>query len=102
MLCKDDKENAVVILNKTEYVGKIMVILNDSTKFLKLGEINKLDHTSKIESNKLSSYYSKHLITREVNEQIRHIGSQRPKLYGLPNTHKYSIPLFCLWLSRHN
>ena len=91
VLCKADKENIIVILNKVDYIEKMMVILNDSSKFLKLGQIDKFDHTSKIESSiqrKLRNWFSKGLISKEVYESTRPIGSQRPKLYGLPKTHK--------------
>ena len=69
----------------------MMVILNDSSKFLKLGQIDKFDHASKIENSlqrKLRSWFVKGLISKEVYESTRPIGSQRPKLYGLPKTHK--------------
>ena len=74
----------------------MMVILNDSSKFLKLRQIDKFDHTSKIENSiqrKLRSWFVKGLISKEVYESTRPIGSQRPKLYGLPKTHKKEIPL---------
>ena len=74
----------------------MMVILNDKSKYLKLGQIDKFDHTSKIENSiqrKLRSWYSKGLISKETYELTRPIGSQRPKLYGLPKTHKNDIPL---------
>ena len=96
VLCKADKENIIVILNKADYIEKMMVILNDSSKFLKLGQIDKFDHTSKIENSiqrKLRSWFVKGLISKEVYESTRPIGSQRPKLYGLPKTHKKEIPL---------
>ena len=96
VLCKADKENIIVILNKTDYIEKMMVILNDKSKFLKLGEVDKFDHTSKIENSvqrKLRCWFSKGLISKETYELTRPIGSQRPKLYGLPKTHKNDIPL---------
>ena len=95
VLCKADKENIIVILNKSDYIEKMMVILNDKSKFFKLGQIDKFDHTSKIENNiqrKLRSWYSKGSISKEIYELTRPIGSQRPKLYGLPKTHKNDIP----------
>ena len=43
-MCKADKENVIVVLNKTDYTGKFVVILNDTSKFLKLRENIKFDH----------------------------------------------------------
>ena len=54
------------------------------------------DHTSRIESSiqrKLRNWFSKGLISKEVYESTRPIGSQRPKLYRLPKTHKKEITL---------
>ena len=96
VLCKADKENIIVILNKADYIEKMMVILNDSSNFLKLPQIDKFYHTSEIENSiqrKLRSWFLKALTSKEVNESTRHIGSLRPKLYGLPKTHKKEIPL---------
>ena len=41
---------------------------------------------------KLRCLSSKDLISKEIYELTRPIGSQRPKLYGLPKTHKNDIP----------
>ena len=77
VLCKADKKNIIVVLNKFDDIKRMMVILNDSSKFLKLGQIDKLNHTCKIENSiqrKLRSWFSKGLIS------TRNVGSQRPKL----------------------
>ena len=70
-------------------------ILEDTNKFLKLGDLS-LDDTQKIE-NKLQmrfpELFRSKLISKEVYEFIRPVGSQRPRMYGLPKIHKSRIPL---------
>ena len=70
-------------------------ILEDTNKFLKLGYLS-FDDTQKIE-NKLQKrfleLFRNKLISKEVYELIRPVGSQRPRTYGLPKFHKSGIPL---------
>ena len=49
IIAKPDKGSGVVLLDKTEYLGKMNNILNDSTKFLKLGQTSEFDNLNKIE-----------------------------------------------------
>eukprot|EP00794_Sanderia_malayensis_P010369 gene10369-11449_t len=65
LIIKPDKGSGVVILNQKDYITKMGDILNDNSKFEKLGDV----------------------------EKIRPGGSQRPRMYGLPKTHKPNIPL---------
>ena len=70
-------------------------ILNDKTKFLELGSVDKCDSTSKIERAyqlKLRKWFTKGFLSKEVYELIRPTGSKFPKLYGLPKTHKECCP----------
>jgi len=50
IITKPDKGSGVVILNKNEYNDKMMTILNDTTKFLDLGQVTSNDNTAKIET----------------------------------------------------
>ena len=69
-------------------------ILEDTNKFLTLGDLS-FDDTQKIE-NKLQKHFleifKSKLISMEVYEFIRPVGSQRPGMYGLPSIHKSGIP----------
>ena len=95
VLTKPDKGAGVVILNRADYIGKINAILEDTNKFLKLGDLS-FDDTQKLE-NKLQKrfleLFRKKFISKEVYEFIRPVGSQRPRMYGLPKIHKLGIPL---------
>ena len=72
------------------------MILNDTTKFLNLGPVDSNDNTAKIESRiqrRLLRLKKDNLISQDVYDAIRPTGSQRPRMYGLPKTHKKDVPL---------
>ena len=95
ILTKPDKGAGVVILNRADYIGKMNAILKDTDKFLKLGDLS-FDDTQKLE-NKLQKRFLESFrrifISKEVYEFIRLVGSQRPRMYGLPKIHKPGILL---------
>ena len=95
VLTRPDKGAGVVILNRADYLSKMDAILGDTDKFLKLGDFS-FDDTQRIE-NKLQKrfleLYKSKLISKEIYEFIRPVGSQRPRMYGLPKIHKTGIPL---------
>lgn len=93
VICKPDKGNAVVVLNRCDYVKKIKNIL-DNEKF-SLDDRCK-DVTEKIEktvTNKLQALRSNGYIDDRDFLQIKPIGSVVPKLYGLPKIHKKNCPV---------
>ena len=95
VILKADKGTSFVILNKEEYLNKMKTILDDKSKFIMLGPVEKADSTVKIEKafqQKLRSWFVKGYISQDVYESIRPTGSQCPKLYGLPKTHKKGCP----------
>ena len=95
VITKADKSNTVVILNKTDYLTKMNVILN-SQKFQEIGPVDTHDNTARIEGSiqrRLLTLLKSEALTRSVYEAIRPTGSQRPRLYGLPKTHKDGVPL---------
>ena len=95
VLTRPDKGAGVVILNRADYVSKMDAILEDTNKFLKLGDLS-FDDTQKIE-NKLQKrfleLFRSKLIWKEVDEFLRLVGSQRPRMYELPKFHKPGTPL---------
>ena len=96
IITKPDKGSGVVLLDKSQYVSKMMSILNDTTKFKSIGPASKFDFTASIESafqRRLKRLLDDKAISLKVYEAIRPTGSQRPLLYGLPKTHKPGIPL---------
>jgi len=96
IITKPDKGSGVVTLNKNEYNDNMMTILNDITKFLDLGPAISNDNTAKIETQiqrRLLQLNKKKLISKTEYKAIRPTGSQRPRMYGLPKTHRKDVPL---------
>eukprot|EP00794_Sanderia_malayensis_P002790 gene2790-3229_t len=95
IICKPDKGNGVVILNKTDYLDKINCILSDSTKFKKL-DVDILDLCLK-RGNKLIRFLRDKLlknksISQDTYSSIFTSGSNPGILYGLPKVHKDECP----------
>ena len=95
LLTKPDKGTDVVILYRADYIGKMNAILDNTDKFLKLGDLS-FDDSQKLE-NKLQKrfleLFRRKFISKEVYEFIRPVGSQRPRMCGLPKIHKTGIHL---------
>lgn len=96
ILTKPDKGSGVVILNKSDYIHKMSLILKDTNTFVALGPALSHDKTNRNEA-KLQKYLlslvKSNNLPREVYNTIRPTGSQRPRLYGLPKVHKAGVPL---------
>ena len=96
IITKPDKGSGVVIINKTDYVSKMESILHDESKFQVLGPVHSTDNTAKLESRlqrRLLKLYKDDILESAVYEAIRPTGSLRPRMYGLPKTHKKDVPL---------
>ena len=71
-------------------------ILDDKTKFLNMGGVHLYDNTAKNEQKLqklLLDLVHQNILTRDVYVSVRTTGSQRPRIYGLPQKHKEDIPL---------
>ncbi len=96
IVTKPDKGSGVVILNRCDYISKMTSILSDEAKFKHLGPAAQFDFTVNIEKafqRRMYKWLKDKYITSEIYSYIRPTGSQRPKLYGLPKTHKSGYPL---------
>ena len=96
LITKPDKGSGVVILNKTDYIKKMNFILQDKTKFLTLGQSVEKNKTSKIKSRiqcRLLQLHKDNLLPVNLYNLIRLTGSQRPRMYSLPKTHKKDVAL---------
>ena len=96
VITRPDKGRATVILTKDDYIGKMLNILNDRSKFSPLGPVSQFDRTAKIEQN-LRDFLKRLLDSGEIPESIYNrvlpSGSVRPRMYGLPKIHKVDTPL---------
>ena len=90
VITKAGKSNEVVILDKSDYLIKLNIVL-DSQKFEKIGSVKENNNTAKIEGSiqrRLLALTKKNMLVKSVYKHIRPFGSQRPRMYGLPETHK--------------
>ena len=96
VITKPDKGSGVVILNKNDFIDKMLRILDDPSKFENLGSTSSNDNTANIESKlqkRLLELFKEDSIPESLYQNIRTTGSQRPRMYGLPKTHKTNVPL---------
>ena len=92
---KPDKGSGVVIMNKSNYISIMHFILQDNSKFENLGPFSEFDNTAKIEAHiqrRLLQLKKEGLLPPKIYSRIRPIGSQRPRMYGLPKIHKQDVP----------
>ena len=95
IIIRPDKGNGIVILNRSDYINKVLDILDDSSKFLQLNT-DSLEICQKRE-NKLIRLLRDNLlknkyITEEVYRELFPSGSTPGILYGLPKVHKPDCP----------
>ena len=86
LITRPDKGAGIVIVNHTDDITKMATILDDTTKFLKIGDLS-FDDTHKLEiqlQKRFLELFKRKFISREVCELIHPIGSQTPRMYGLP------------------
>ena len=71
-------------------------ILDDQSKFKRLGPVSSNDSTAGIESRlqkRLPDLVTADLMPKWTYDAIRSTGSQRPRMYGLPKIPKEGTPL---------
>ena len=96
IITKPDKGSGVVLLTKSDYVDKLNKILDDQSKFKRLGPVSSNDNTASIESRlqkRLFDLVKADLMPKRIYCAKRPTGSQRPPMYGWPKTHKEGTPL---------
>ena len=95
VVCKPDKGQGVVILNKVDYVNKMIEILSDKSKF---NEITVKDEKLVIKNeDQLNNFLRKlkkdEIIDENTYSMLFTTGSRPGILYGLPKIHKANTPL---------
>ena len=94
ILCKPDKGRGVVIMNKSDYLSKMYNILNDTTKFKEIKNIDPFLHTLRTE-DKINRFIKKFNNNEFIsNKKIGTVSGSNPGiLYGLPKVHKNNTPV---------
>ena len=90
VICRPDKGSGVIVLDKTDYIERMAVILCDSTKFSKT---DKIDDTKVKVTKCVSLLKALGIITKNVAAKISPEANIVPKLYGLPKVHKTNVPM---------
>ena len=93
VITKPDKGKGVVVMNQSDYDGKMLEILSDTTKF-KLLNVDLATHLLKLE-DKLNRILRtiKTKIGDFVYSELYASGSRPGYMYGLPKVHKPGNPL---------
>ena len=95
-ICRPDKGNGVVIMNKNDYINKVQTILQDQTKFKIIDNIDPLVYTLRLEDriNKTLNKFNKlGVINDSTKRELSASGTHPGILYGLPKIHKPNTPI---------
>ena len=96
-VCKFDKGNGVVIMDRSDYEKKCYDVLSDSSKFEKLDFSNITDIILKKRAS-LQNYVYRYLYNNDGVDKLTYsklydVGSSPGKFYGLVKVHKDGYPI---------
>ena len=95
VICKPDKGKGVVILDRSDYVSKVINILSDSSKFKVVS--NSIIKTITQVEDRINRFLNKMKRLTLINESLYNSlfvsGSLPGILYGLPKVHKTGAPI---------
>ena len=77
-------------------MNKMLVLLQDQSKFLQLGSVDTHDRTSSFEneiSKRLFELHKRGELSREYYKRIKLVDSLCLRMYGLLKIHKQNVPL---------
>ena len=92
VITKPDKGNGVVIMNRSDYLSKLLDIVSDPTKFKLLTEDPTEQRETRLQ-NFLYRLYKRGELDESTYKCIRPTGSNPSQMYGLPKIHKDGVPL---------
>lgn len=78
MISTLDKVVGVVLMDYTDYVARISLLLNDTSKFVQLSPVEKYNGTTSIQTifqNTILRWVKCGVLCPEITEEIRHSGS---------------------------
>jgi len=91
IICKADKGNAIVVLDKKEYIEKAKLLL--ANKQFKRTKNNLIEEKEKEMNNYLHSLLKSDIIGKQLFYQLRSTCSSPAVFYGQPKIHKINAPL---------
>ena len=95
-ICRPDKGQGIVIMNRTDYVRKVETILSDRSKFTAIEHNNLLLHTLHQEDkvNRLIGKLKKeNVLSESTASNLTVSGTSPGTMYGLPKIHKSNWPI---------
>ena len=87
-----DKDNGVVVMNKSSCLSKMYDILSDNTKFQSCKLDNNISYLAKFQRF-LRSLKAKGILDNDDYKQLYPSSASTPAMYGLPKVHKLAVPL---------
>ena len=96
VISKPDKGNGIVLVNKDDYIMKMLGILKDSSKFQELLDFDIFKHTLSLETKVrkiLTDLKKSKKIDIFTYKRCYPTGSRPCILYGLPKVHKKNTPM---------
>ena len=91
-ITKPDKANETVIINRSEYVSKVKIMLSDEETYVLLKKDVTQAYQEKF-TKMINFWEKKSYITTEKSKWLKSKTGTIPKFYALPKTHKDGIPL---------
>jgi hypothetical protein len=91
VICKADKGNAIVVLDKNEYIAKAKLLLEN--KQFKRTKNNLIEEKEKEMNKYLQSLLKSNTIDKQLFYQLRSTCSSPAVFYGQPKIHKINNPL---------
>jgi hypothetical protein len=92
VILRADKGNAIVIMNKIDYMNKVKELLNDQDKFISIKEDESASDESIINRRLMKLKKDKKITIKEYNHLVTS-GSSIPVLYCTVKVHKRNFPL---------
>ena len=96
IICRPDKGQGVVILNKCDYKEKMHQILNDPSKFVEVKDVTPLLSTLRAEgrlNSTINKLKNNSVIDSTLASKLMTSGSCPGIMYGLPKIHKPNVPM---------
>ena len=96
VICRPDKGLGVVLFDKNDYVNKMYTILNDTSKFKKIENIDPLLYTLRNEDKvnyRIRKLKKEGAISENLATELSISGTNPGVMYGLPKVHKTGTPL---------
>jgi hypothetical protein len=92
LIQKADKGGSIVIMNTTDYVNKMLDMLNDPVTYTKTNNIDL--EKAKDEADKILNHlHTEEFISKAQVKFLTRCNPKMPVLYGLPKIHKSGCPL---------